>query len=270
MVEKLIKAAEGELGYYEKASNKDLDSKTANKGKGNYTKYGAWIKWNPGSWCHMFVSWCAELAGIGRDIIPKTASCDIGMTFFRDADRWEPAKAWGGKYTPKRGDIIYYSSTGKTWDSTHVGIVTEVKGGNVYSIEGNAGDCVQRQVHSLSDKYILGYGLPAYVHEKPSAGAGAVETYTVQKGDTMYGIAKKLGVQLDKLIDANNIADPSRIYVGQVLTVPGEERQYYVVEMGDTLSSIADRFDTSVNQLVEWNEIKNPNVIHVGDRLRVG
>ena len=38
-VSKVIKTALNEVGYAEKASNKDLDSKTANAGSGNYTKY---------------------------------------------------------------------------------------------------------------------------------------------------------------------------------------------------------------------------------------
>ena len=35
----LVSIAEAEIGYHEKASNSNLDSKTANSGKGNYTKY---------------------------------------------------------------------------------------------------------------------------------------------------------------------------------------------------------------------------------------
>ena len=35
----VIKVAKAELGYYEKASNSNLDDKTANKGSNNWTKY---------------------------------------------------------------------------------------------------------------------------------------------------------------------------------------------------------------------------------------
>lgn len=48
-----------ELGYIEKASNKDLDSKTANAGYNNYTKYGEWYGNNGDYWCQQFISWCA-------------------------------------------------------------------------------------------------------------------------------------------------------------------------------------------------------------------
>jgi len=46
------------------------------------------------------------------------------------------------------------------------------------------------------------------------------ESYTVQKGDTLAIIAKKLGAKRQDIINANKIADPSRIQVGQVLFVP--------------------------------------------------
>ena len=44
--------------------------------------------------------------------------------------------------------------------------------------------------------------------------------YTVQKGDTVALIAKKTGAKLQDIIDANRLADPARIQVGQVLFVP--------------------------------------------------
>ena len=55
----LIQTAMAELGYEEKASNKDLEDPHKNAGMNNYTKYGAWYGMNPAQWCQMFVSWCA-------------------------------------------------------------------------------------------------------------------------------------------------------------------------------------------------------------------
>ena len=47
------------------------------------------------------------------------------------------------------------------------------------------------------------------------------ENYTVQKGDTLAVIAKKTGAKVQDIINANKIADPSRIQVGQTLFIPG-------------------------------------------------
>ena len=45
-------------------------------------------------------------------------------------------------------------------------------------------------------------------------------SYTVQKGDTLAVIAKKTGSKSQDIINANKIADPSRILVGQTLFIP--------------------------------------------------
>ena len=46
-------------------------------------------------------------------------------------------------------------------------------------------------------------------------------TYLVQPGDTLSAIAVKLGMTIEQLMDANDIADPDNIFVGQELNVPG-------------------------------------------------
>ena len=50
-----------------------------------------------------------------------------------------------------------------------------------------------------------------------SAPEASGTTYTVQKGDTLYSIAKKKGVSLAALIEANDMTS-NVIYVGQVIT----------------------------------------------------
>jgi len=46
-------------------------------------------------------------------------------------------------------------------------------------------------------------------------------SYTVQKGDTLAVIARKTGARAQDIINANKLADPSRIQAGQVLFIPG-------------------------------------------------
>jgi hypothetical protein len=53
-----------------------------------------------------------------------------------------------------------------------------------------------------------------------TGGTMPVNTFTIRPGDTLAAIAKKLGVKLGALIDLNNIRDPNKIKVGQVLTIP--------------------------------------------------
>ena len=63
MAKDIVDVAIGELGYRETGSNS--------------TKYGKWYGMNGAAWCHMFVSWCADQAGISTSVVPKTASTTI-------------------------------------------------------------------------------------------------------------------------------------------------------------------------------------------------
>ena len=59
-IDKLLNAAKNEIGYLEKRSNSQLDSKTANAGSSNYTKYARdlYPSLQGQPWCDMFVDWC--------------------------------------------------------------------------------------------------------------------------------------------------------------------------------------------------------------------
>lgn len=85
--------------------------------------------------------------------------------------KFNKAKAYGGSYTPKKGDIIWYqwsdgycrSKYGK-WNGTtqcadHVGIVEYAEGGSVHTIEGNTdGGVVKRRPRDINSDEIVAYG----------------------------------------------------------------------------------------------------------------
>ncbi len=101
------------------------------------------------------------------------------------------------------------------------------------------------------------------------AGAGT-GTYTVRSGDTLSGIASRLGATVAELVRANGIADPDRIRVGQVLQVPGAPTPaIHVVRPGETLGGIARRHGVTVAQLMAANGITDPNRVWAGSRLHL-
>lgn len=63
----------------------------------------------------------------------------------------------------------------------------------------------------------------------PTSTQNNMTTYTVQPGDTMYLISRRLGISLDSLINANKqIPDPNRIQVGQTINIPSTKRDIEV------------------------------------------
>ena len=63
---------------------------------------------------------------------------------------------------------------------------------------------------------------PVVAATKAAPVVASSATYKVAKGDNPYKIAKKLGVTSQELLKANNIDDPTKLQIGQVLKVPGK------------------------------------------------
>ena len=128
-IDKLIQIAKNEVGYLEKASNSQLDSKTANAGENNYTKYWRDIKpdYQGQPWCAAFVSWCMMKA-FGLDTAKKLLKHWPYVYCPTMADLFTL------NANPKMGDIVIFKRNG---EFTHTGIVIKVSGDRFWTVEGN-------------------------------------------------------------------------------------------------------------------------------------
>ena len=99
------------------------------------------------------------------------------------------------------------------------------------------------------------------------------KTYVVKQGDTLSSIAAKYGTTYQKLAQINNIANPDKIYVGQVIKLDGNIKSnkeiIYTVKAGDTLSAIASKYGTTYQEIAKKNGISNPDKIYVGQKLKI-
>jgi LysM repeat protein len=90
--------------------------------------------------------------------------------------------------------------------------------------------------------------------------------HIVQKGETLYSIAKIYKTTYQKLAEANEIAEPYTIKENDGLKVPIPR---YMVKKGDTLSSIAKIYGTTYQKLAEYNEISAPYSLKIGQVLNL-
>lgn len=113
-------------------------------------------------WCACFISWCANECGyLDAGVIPRFASCSIGIQWFRERGLWQDRS-----YEPRPGDLIFFDwddeDEGQDGAADHVGIVEKVEGGIVYTVEGNSGNACRQRQYAIGHAEIYGYGTPAY------------------------------------------------------------------------------------------------------------
>ena len=96
-----------------------------------------------------------------------------------------------------------------------------------------------------------------------------MDIHVVQPGDTMYRLAQQYGVPMERLIQDNQLPDPSRLMVGQTIVVRYPELTH-TVKAGDSLYSIAQMHQTTVAQLLRSNPaLQGRDLIYPGQVIVV-
>lgn len=172
---KLIKTGLAEVGYTEKASNANLDSKNANAGSANFTKYardlfkaGYYNGNKQGfAWCDPWVDWtfwmaCNKNKKEAEYIQCQTgnlgAGCGYSLNYYKAAGRFDK--------NPKIGDQIFFKYTNDSSIADHTGIVIRITDNTIETVEGNSNNQVRRKCYRRNYKAIIGYGHPRYDPEE--------------------------------------------------------------------------------------------------------
>lgn len=194
--QKVIDIALAEVGYLEKASNSQLDDKTANAGYNNWNKYARDIdekypnfyngKKNGYAWCDVFADWCFIKAygeAAARELLcaPQKsygAGCQSSANYYRNKGQFY-------RTNPQLGDQIFFGTYG---NEQHTGIVYAVDSSKVYTVEGNTsgaagvvanGGGVFKKSYALGSSSISGYGRPNYENGSISSVNNSTSTTSV-------------------------------------------------------------------------------------------
>lgn len=189
----VIAIAKEEIGYLEKKSNSDLDSKTGNAGSGNYTKYWRDManlglgNYQGSYWCACFVHWCFYKAyGLA------TSQSLLLQSFFINCQTMYTLATNKGQIytTPQVGDVVLFW-TSSTSQYGHTGIVIAVSsdGKTFTTIEGNTsggstvvsnGGGVAQKTYTLSS-----LNKPRFVRPKYTSTVSSTTTSTSSPTNTV-------------------------------------------------------------------------------------
>ena len=174
--DRIVQIAISQIGYKE--------------GNNNNTKYGKWYGSNNVSWCVMFVSWCADQAGIPKDIVPKMASTTAMMDWYNSKKRFFTRET----YIPQPGDIIFFTKDGSKGGLNHTGLVVGLAGATLYTVEGNYSDSVVKReyINYLTNSKIYGFASPNYKDDNKQV------SFAVDDGSSGSGNEGSVSVSPDK------------------------------------------------------------------------
>ncbi len=127
---------------------------------------------------------------------------------------------------------------------------------DIFIVEGLTLEKTDQKTAGIDSPNIGVYSLPSFT----------TRAYTVKKGDSLFGIARRFNVSIDTVISANELKNAYYLGIRTKLKIPNMSGVYYRVQRGDSLSSIAARYKIGINKIADINDLPS-SVIHVGDEL---
>ena len=259
-LEKVIEVAKAEIGYLEKKSNSQLDSKTANAGDRNFVKYWS-VKpeWNGAYWCAAFICWVFTEA-LGKQRAKELLKhypyvyCPTLAGLFT-------------KYsTPQVGDIVIFWKNG---EYAHTGLVIAVNGNRFTTIEGNTsgastvvpnGGGVCQKTYNLSNVNAK-FCRPDYSSTAITSDANKVvvsdDIHTVKwKGYVNIGSNTKLAVRLQPSASAKECSF-SGLKQGIEVGVSHEQGDWYLIKYDGKFGYVQKQYISKT----KTSEITNPDPV---------
>jgi len=215
----MLRVAEKAIGYIERATNNPVARALSSAISRVLPSFDLW--------CGRFINWVSSLAGVK---IPNVVGTAAGYSAFRSKKRLYQ--------NPEPGDLVFFDFGRNKNITDHVGLVSKIISKNVIrTIEGNTSGFNQtnggmvavkeRKFGSYNPRagiYTRGFGRPDYkdaTKTKDLVGGdlaphnlGNAKDYSVDRGDTLFGIARRFGISLGSIMKANPQLSQDPKYMG--------------------------------------------------------
>ncbi|GAA3648768.1 hypothetical protein GCM10022202_05450 [Microbacterium marinilacus] len=212
----------------------------------------------------------------------------------------QPAAATTGTYTVKVGDTVWAIAA---QHETTVDAILKANGLSASAVIYPGQNLAVSGSAPAAQPAATGSSAPASSESAPTSKpvpAAGGESYTVQAGDTVWGIAQKNGTTVDAVIQANGLGSAATIFPGQKLKLSGSTSaaapaadpapaaepakqaepapaatsssssgKTYEVTAGDTLWGIAQKNGTTVSAVLEANGLSEGAIIYPGQKLKL-
>lgn len=183
----------------------------------------------------------------------------IPETYTKEEDMYLPNYI---NYVVKKGDTLYGIAK-----SNNISVDTLIKDNAITNNMVYPGQNLKIRIPNKSTIEIEEcYGED---YTPPNDTTPVLTTYTVEKGDSLYQIAKKFGTTTDAIINLNNLKN-NNLTIGQKLKIPESNQNNnkitYTVKKGDSLYQIAKKYNTTVDSIIKKNNLKTNN-LNIGQKL---
>jgi len=166
------------------------------------------------------------------------------------------------------------------------------------------------EVNDIDIEEVLSPGLSIKIPQNQLSNSGEKEkmpttVHTVQKGESLWDIAQKYRLSLDKISSVNNLKKPDSLYIGQKINIPIEKKGTeqdemselsfeaekssfqgmstslnqkfresvketdYAVKPGESLWTIAQNYQVSLRELSQLNDLENAERLSVGQIIKI-
>ena len=173
------------------------------------------------------------------------------------------------------GQVLKVSNTLLDDNSDYI-LYTVKPGDTVYGISNQYGvSAIDISTLNNLGGNVITVGQTLKIPNQSGTNPESLFIYTVQRGDSLYSIARRYETTVDAILKLNKLTN-TNLSIGQKLRIPETGMEViapptytlYTVKKGDSLYSIAKKYNISVNELIVDNNLKSDN-LSIGQTLKI-